>query len=64
MQLKYGVIHNHYHYSGHAVEDDNNNRQGCLSFGDVFVPNEWKLRQFGFIVALAQTNAYLLFNYG
>ena len=29
-----------------------------------FVTKEWEMRQFESIVALVQTNAYLLFNYG
>lgn len=45
------------------MDDNNNNRQGCLSFEDVFVPKQWELRQFGFIVALCQTKAFLAYNY-
>ena len=45
------------------VDDNNNNRQGCLGFEEVFVPKGWEMRQFGFIVALCQANAFLLWNY-
>ena len=63
VQFKYGAMHNHYYFGRHAVDDNNNNRQGCLSLEDVFVPKEWEMRQFGFIVALVQTNAFLLYNF-
>ena len=63
VQFQYGQMHNHYYYGRHAVDDNNNNRQGCLSFEEVFVPKDWEMRQFGFVVALIQTNAFLLFNY-
>ena len=62
VQFKYGEMHNHYYYGRHAVDDNNNNRQGCLSFEDIFVPKAWEMRQFGFIIALCQTNAFLLYN--
>ncbi len=38
VQFKYGQMHNAYYYGRHAVDDNNNNRQGCLSFEEVFVP--------------------------
>ena len=34
-----------------------------MSFEDVFVPKTWELRQFGFILALVQTNLYLFHNF-
>ena len=42
---------------------NSNDWQCCLSLEDVFVPKEWEMRQFGFIVALVQTNAFLLYNF-
>ncbi len=34
-----------------------------MSFEEAFTPHCWDLRQFGFIVALAQVNSLLAFNY-
>ena len=62
VEFQYGAMHNEYYFGRHAVDDNNNNRQGCLSFEDIFVPKTWELRQFGFIVALVQTNAFLFHN--
>ena len=63
VQFQYGELHNHYYSGRHAVDDNNNNRQGCLSLEEVFVPKAWEMRQFGFIIALCQTNAFVLYNY-
>ena len=61
--FQYGDVQNNYYYGRHAVDDDNNNRQGSLSFEDIFIPKEWEMRQFGFIIALSQTNTFLAYNY-
>ena len=54
----------HYHYvARHYVDDNNNNRQGCLSFEEAFVMKDWTMRQFGFLFALSVTNAYMAHNY-
>ncbi len=63
MKFQYTEMHNHYYHGRHAVDDNNNNRQGCLSFEEAFGKKDWEMRQFGFIVALCQTNAYLAYNY-
>lgn len=63
VEFQYGEMHNHYYYCRHTVDDNNNNRQGCLSFEDVFVTKSWKLRQFGFILAFVLTNLYLFHNF-
>ena len=47
----------------HAVDDNNNNRQGALSFEDVFLSKSQENRQFGFIVASTVTNAHLVYNF-
>ena len=61
--FQYRQIHNAYYYGRLAVDDNNNNRQGCLSLEEVFVPKEWEMRQFGFVLALVQTNTFLVFNH-
>ena len=43
----------------YVVDDTNNNRQGCLSFEEEFLPNEWSLRQFGHIALTFQANSML-----
>ena len=60
--FEYGEVQNHYYQGRHAVDDNNNNRQGCLSFEEVFQLKDWAMRQFGFVIALCQTNAFLAFN--
>ena len=54
---------NNYYFGRHAFDDNNNNRQGCLSCEEVFQMKDWAMRQFGFIIALCQTNAFLAYNY-
>lgn len=61
--FQYGEVQTHYYFGRHAVDDNNNNRQGCLSFEDVFVPKDWNKRQFGFIISVSQVNAFLAYNY-
>jgi len=63
VEFQYGEVMNSYYFGRHAVDDNNNNRQGCLSFEEVFQMKDWAMRQFGFIIALCQTNAFLAYNY-
>ena len=63
VKFKYGEIQRWYYFGRHAVYDNNNNRQGCLSFEEVFTPKDWSMRQFGFIIALVQTNSFLAYNH-
>lgn len=52
-----------YYFGRHAVDDNNNNRQGRLSFEEVFTPDRWEGRHLGFIVALTQVNSLLAYNF-
>ncbi len=53
----------HYNYFGcHAIDDNNNNCQGQLSFEETFTPNQWELHHLGWIVALVQINSLLGYN--
>ena len=63
VEFQYGEVMNWYYYGRHAVDDNNNNCQGCLSFEEVFQMKSWAMRQFGFTMALCQTNAFLAYNY-
>lgn len=51
-----------YYQARHAVDDNNNNRQGVLAFEESFAPKRWDLRQLGFVIALALTNSLLAYN--
>ena len=62
-QIRYGEYQDWYYFGRHAVDDNNNNRQGNLSFEETYCPDRWDLRQFGFIIALCQTNSLLAYNY-
>ena len=63
VEFQYSEVMNWYYFGRHAVDDNNNNRQGCLSFEEVFQMKDWAMRQFGFIIGLCQTNAFLAYNY-
>ena len=63
VDMQYREFQHWYYYGRHAVDDNNNNRQGCLSFEESYCGKRWDLRQFGFIIALAQVNAMLSYNY-
>ena len=63
VQFQYGEVMNNYYFGRHAVDDNNNNRQGCLSFEEVFQMKDCAMQQLGFIIALCQTNAFLAYNY-
>ena len=45
------------------MDNNNNNRQGQLPFEESYCSKRWDLRQFGFVIALAMTNAQLAYNY-
>jgi len=54
----------HYYYSArHAVDDNNNIRQGSVPFEETFRPDRWDLRQLGFIIALSLANSQLASNH-
>ena len=56
--------HQHFYYLGrHGIDDNNRERQGSLSFEESFLPNDWNLRQFGFIVDAALANAHMACEY-
>ena len=63
VEVTYGEYMHWYYYGRHAVDDNNNNRQGHLPFEEAYCARRWDLRQFGFIIALAQVNSMLAFNY-
>ena len=44
VRFKYGEIQNYYYYGRHAVNDNNKNKQGCLSFEEVVLFKDWEMR--------------------
>ena len=62
-QIRYGEYQDWYYFGRHAVDDNNNNRWGILSFEETYCSDLWDLHQFGFIIALHQTNSLLAYNY-
>ncbi len=63
MEIDYSEYMHWYYYGRHSVDDNNNNRQGRLSFEETFRPDRWDLRQAGFIFALCQVNGMLAYNF-
>ena len=54
----------HYYYLGrHGVDDNNRERQGLLSFEDVYRPRDWNRRQFGWMVGAVLANAHMAHEY-
>ena len=63
VQFRYPVYATQYYKARHAVDDNNNNRQGRLSFEETYMPQRWEMRQFGFILSLLLTNCHLTYNF-
>lgn len=57
-------VFDHYYRAKHAVDDNNHLRQGHINALEAsWASKRWIVRQFAFIVALAQTNALVYHNY-
>ncbi len=63
IEIDYSTYMHWYYFGCHAVDDNNNNRQGHLSFEEAFTPHSLDLCQLGFIVALSQVNSLLAYNF-
>ena len=63
VDIKYGEYLHWYYYDRHAVDNNNNNRQGSLPLEEAYCSKRWDLRQFGFIIELCQVNAMVAYNY-
>ena len=59
VEFNHGEAQTNYYCGRHAVDDNNNNRQGCLSFEDSFIPTDWNKSQFGCVMQTCQTNSHL-----
>ena len=63
VEFKYPSVISQYYQARHAVDDNNNIRQGSKSLEAGFQVNRWPLRQFLALVAVAEVNALCFFNY-
>jgi len=52
-----------YYQARHAVDDNNNIRQGHLSFEAIMATRHWHYRQFHALIAMSEANAMLGFNH-
>ena len=59
VQFKYDEAQKNYHCDRNTVDNNNNDRQGWLSFEETFLPNDWNLRQFGHVLSTCQTKLHL-----
>ena len=50
IDFKHGETQTNYCHGGNVVDYNNNNIQGCLSFEEAFLPNDWNNRHFGRVV--------------
>mmetsp|Transcript_21172 Transcript_21172/g.44313 ORF Transcript_21172/g.44313 Transcript_21172/m.44313 type:complete len:323 (-) Transcript_21172:81-1049(-) len=62
VEINYSEYMHWYYFGRHAVDDNNNNLQGRLSFEETFTPNRWELRHLGWLLGLVQVNSMLAFN--
>ena len=60
LQFEHGKVQKNHYYRKHAVDDNNNNKQDCLSFKESFLPNNGNVRQFGHVMSTCQTNSNLV----
>ena len=63
LSFQYPTLVNYYYEARHAVDDNNNIRQGSYSFEALMGSKQWHTRQFHALVAIAETNAYLGFSH-
>ncbi len=63
VEIDYSEYMNWYYFGRHAVDDNNNNRQGQLSFEETFTPDRWELQHLSWLIGLTQVNSMLAFNF-
>eukprot|EP00051_Salpingoeca_urceolata_P019793 m.292176 g.292176 ORF g.292176 m.292176 type:complete len:383 (+) comp19483_c0_seq3:1492-2640(+) len=52
-----------YYYGRHAVDDNNNVRQGSLGIEEAWAPRNWQTRQLAFVISVCEANAFSAYNY-
>lgn len=63
ISITYPDLVERYYKARHAVDDNNNVRQGSFSFEKLMGSRHWHIRQMHFLIALAETNAFQAFSY-
>jgi hypothetical protein len=63
LEFSYPDVIATYYKARHAVDDNNNLRQGNLGFEEGFSVNSWFLRQFIALTAISEVNALNYYNY-
>ena len=59
VQFSLPVYATQYYKARNAVDDNNDNLQGRLSFEETHMPQRWEMMHFGFILSLILTNCHL-----
>ena len=59
LQFEHGKVQKNHYYSKHTVDYNNNNKQSCLSFKELFLPNNWNIRQLRHVMSTCETNSNL-----
>ncbi len=54
VEINYSEVKNWYCFRRYAIDDNNNNHQGNLSYQDTFTPDWWELQHLGLLVVLVQ----------
>lgn len=63
VEFKYPKVVEDYYATRHAVDDNNNIRQGSASLEANFLLKSWEKRQFLALTAISEANALAFFNY-
>ena len=63
VEFKYGEYQHFYYKGRNAVDANNQNRQGYLSLEAISGLKSWEHRMFMYVIATAETNALLAYNY-
>lgn len=63
VEFEYPEVISQYYSARHAVDDNNNIRQGSRSLEAGFQVNHWPLRQFIALMAISEVNAMSFYNY-
>ena len=63
VEFLFTQFQHYYYYGRHGVDDNNRERQGLLSFEDVYRPRDWNRRQFGWMVGAVLANAHMAHEY-
>jgi hypothetical protein len=63
VKFRFPMVLDDYYFARHAVDDNNNWRQGTLNLEESISTQSWLFRQFTFFSGLTESNTYLAYNY-